>query len=129
MDIFEKNDPRLTFKRLGDILAHVVKGQVPDLASIAQDALQVGAGGEIEPDQVADEMGALYGFFGAHVFGHALFQFLPCGGRIVTVLDLEGRGQQVPDQGIGNVRDLQGSPPFVDQFRLAIFLEPVGKFI
>src|SRR5688500_15165719 len=129
MNVFKKDNAGLFTQGLCKELCYIVKCKVANLTRVAKNALQVWTGGEIEPDQVANEMSIHHCIFAACILAYASFKFLASGCSIITIMNLEGRRKQVSDERIREFYHFEGGSPFEKVHRICLGLQPVAEFI
>src|SRR5687767_12519303 len=120
MNVFKKDYTGLVVQGLCKELCHIVKRKVANLTRIAENALQVCTGGEIESDQVADEMCIHHRVFVTCILAYAAFEFLACGSSVITVMNCETCRKQVSKECIREFYHFEGSPPFKKVHRMCL---------
>ena len=105
-------------------LGQVEEGAVADLGWVVEDAGQMGAGREVEAEEVADEVSflqrrgpilslyrALLAWRRGKEADNALLKLLACHSRRVAVQNLEAEQEHVAQQGVGETAHPLVGPP------------------
>ena len=96
MNIFQKDDAYLFAGEIGEKLRRVMEGKIMDLPGIPENTSQVRAGGKIQPDQMADEMGVeSSGFLISYVRENPTLQFLTGDRGAIVVLNSKAERENV----------------------------------